>query len=368
MPPLPSSFDSATAASISSIGRRQIDLTDFQIPRLRACRESLTVQQQHAAEIREDLDSLTHAIEALEEAVEEQRGARARRDLRGVVEEFRTKLANLRKDARSALLASKRAIDTQNASKREELLRSSVMKTKQTSGEKTAEDALMKANNDVTDTLHRTMGLMQGELERSVLSVQMLESSTKTLSSTSITHDVLTGMLGTSKHLITALEKSDWLDRLLILAALAFFIVIVLFILKQRIFDRGVRIAFWWTRFLPDMGGGTGKGMAGALNRAEAGSFSPSASSVVAAAATSVSAAAMMASSGSKIVSQGLNAVTASPVTGDKAVGHISDSLEQVLGDVTFSETAPTPLPAETAVEMPRGPDTDAPGTVHDEL
>lgn len=55
----------------------------------------------------------------------------------------------------------------------------------------------------------------------------------------------------TSKQLITALEKADWTDRLLILAALSFFILIVLFILKQRIVDRGIRIAFWWTRFLP---------------------------------------------------------------------------------------------------------------------
>ena len=55
----------------------------------------------------------------------------------------------------------------------------------------------------------------------------------------------------TSKHLITALEKSDWLDRLLVLAALAFFVLTVLFILKQRIVDRGLRMAFWWTRFVP---------------------------------------------------------------------------------------------------------------------
>lgn len=32
----------------------------------------------------------------------------------------------------------------------------------------------MKANNDVTETLQRTIGLMQGELERSVLSTQLL--------------------------------------------------------------------------------------------------------------------------------------------------------------------------------------------------
>jgi protein transport protein SEC20 len=57
--------------------------------------------------------------------------------------------------------------------------------------------------------------------------------------------------MGTSKQLITALEKSDWLDRLLIITALVFFFLVVLFILKQRIVNRGFRIAFWWTRFLP---------------------------------------------------------------------------------------------------------------------
>lgn len=35
----------------------------------------------------------------------------------------------------------------------------------------------MRANNDVTEALRRTIGLMQGELERSVLSTQMLGTS-----------------------------------------------------------------------------------------------------------------------------------------------------------------------------------------------
>jgi len=85
------------------------------------------------------------------------------------------------------------------------------------------------------------------------------EASTASLKATSTTQDILTGLLGASKQLVTALEKADWLDRLLIFAALAFFTLVVLFILKQRIVDRGLRIAFWWTRFLPsrDQGGST---------------------------------------------------------------------------------------------------------------
>ena len=67
---------------------------------------------------------------------------------------------------------------------------------------------------------------------------------------------MLTSLLGTSKQLVTALEKADWLDRIIIFAALAFFFLVFLFILKQRIVDRGLRIAFWWTRFIPSIGQG----------------------------------------------------------------------------------------------------------------
>ena len=110
----------------------------------------------------------------------------------------------------------------------------------------------MKTNSDVTDALRRTVSLMQAELERSVLTTQMLDSSTATLRSTSLQHDALNSVMSTSKQLITALEKSDWLDRILIISGFVFFLLVVLFILKQRIIDRGFKIAFWWTRFLPD--------------------------------------------------------------------------------------------------------------------
>lgn len=50
---------------------------------------------------------------------------------------------------------------------------------------------------------------------------------------------------------MTALEKADRMDKLLIVAGLVFFSLVVLFILKQRVIDRGIRIALFWTRFIP---------------------------------------------------------------------------------------------------------------------
>ncbi len=93
---------------------------------------------------------------------------------------------------RAALLASKRAIDSKASSNREELQRSWVLKQTKAGSDGGAtyvtepmflssisynyreEDAVIKAQADVTDALRRTMGLMQKELERSVLSTQML--------------------------------------------------------------------------------------------------------------------------------------------------------------------------------------------------
>ncbi|KAJ7512673.1 Sec20-domain-containing protein [Mycena galericulata] len=257
MPPLPNTFDEETLELVAAAQRREKDLTEFQVARLRACQGPLSVQQNLAAELREDIDTFARQIEALGVLVDDQKGAKNRRELKGIVDAFNEDLARLRRDARSALLASKRTIDSLGNSHREELLNPSSVSEKRDLNEKVTDDALMAASDDVTHAMQRTLALLQGELERSVLSAQMLADSTATLRSTSSTQDALTSVMDTSKTLITALEKSDWLDRVLIFAALAFFILVVLFILKQRIFDRGIRIAFWWTRFVPDFSGDT---------------------------------------------------------------------------------------------------------------
>lgn len=83
------------------------------------------------------------------------------------------------------------------------------------------------------------------------LILQRLDASTATLRSTSSTYDALDNILITSKQLVIALEKADRMDKLLIMAGLAFFFLVVLFVLKQRVIDRGIRIALFWTRFIP---------------------------------------------------------------------------------------------------------------------
>ena len=63
MPPVPIAFDEATKSLIENLGRRQKDLKDFQIPRLRTCKGPLSLQQQYAAEIREDVEVFAKQLE-----------------------------------------------------------------------------------------------------------------------------------------------------------------------------------------------------------------------------------------------------------------------------------------------------------------
>ena len=63
MAPIPSSIDNETNALILDLQRRQKDLSEFQLSRLRDCRESIAVQQRFAGEMKEDLDFFDRQIE-----------------------------------------------------------------------------------------------------------------------------------------------------------------------------------------------------------------------------------------------------------------------------------------------------------------
>ncbi|CAD6577868.1 MAG: hypothetical protein TREMPRED_002054 [Tremellales sp. Tagirdzhanova-0007] len=108
------------------------------------------------------------------------------------------------------------------------------------------DDALQTKTNEVTDALRRTSSLMQAELERSVLTVQMLDGSTNTLQLTQTLYDTYHHLLLSSNTLIKALERADWTDRLLILAALVLFLLVVGWILKRRVLDKVTGGIGWW--------------------------------------------------------------------------------------------------------------------------
>lgn len=117
----------------------------------------------------------------------------------------------------------------------------------------------MAASNDVTEALRRTTRLMQQELERSVLSTQMLrellfyhacgvlfidflhiEESSKTLRATSDSYVTMDGLMDVSQALVKALQRADWIDRIIIGLALGVFVLTAAYIVKRRVLDRSV--------------------------------------------------------------------------------------------------------------------------------
>ncbi|KAG8947150.1 hypothetical protein FRC04_011002 [Tulasnella sp. 424] len=234
--------------------RRLKDLQEHSIPNLRDCKGPLAFQQQLAAEIRDDIDIFNRELQRLDALVDDQVTEKDRLKVADWVEETTEMIQHVKKDYRAALLTSKRNIDTQSKSYRDELLRSSVVasSSKPSSSEKLrGDDALMKASNDVTEAFRRTTTLMQQELERSVLTQQIFDESSRTLSATSDLYTSFSTLLNTSKSLVTALERSDTLDRLLITASLLLFFTVVAYIVKKRVVDKGLGLAFWWLKYLP---------------------------------------------------------------------------------------------------------------------
>lgn len=162
--------------------------------------------------------------------------------------------------------------------------------------------------------------------------------------------------MSTSKHLITALEKSDWMDRMLVFAGLLFFVLVVLFILKQRLVDRSLRIAFFWTRFIPDFSGDE------ALLAMEKGevSLSATASSV---ASTVVATASMMASVAATSLASSAPPVVGSDVPESSVM---TDASTETLTSVYSYSTLPEGEYVTTSSSAEETTETETPP--HDEL
>lgn len=63
MAPIPAIFSEDTISLVSAAQRHQTDLVEFQIPRLRSCKGPLSLQQNLAAELKEDVDSFARQVE-----------------------------------------------------------------------------------------------------------------------------------------------------------------------------------------------------------------------------------------------------------------------------------------------------------------
>ncbi|ORX38568.1 Sec20-domain-containing protein [Kockovaella imperatae] len=255
--------------------RRLHDIRTFQLDRLRSCR-TLGMWTELVGEMKADLERARANLEMARELAESQLKPSEREQVLSKIDMADAELAELRIAYRETLLSSKTAITSMSKSKRHELNSSSSFDktTTRSSGlnegtegagasrseydeaargrqrdpkrSDMGDDALQTKTNEVTDALRRTTMLMQAELERSVLAVQTLDSSTQTLRLTQTLYDNYTSLLTTSSQLVKAIEKADWYDRLLILGAFLFFLMVVGWVIKRRVLDKVVGGVGWW--------------------------------------------------------------------------------------------------------------------------
>ncbi|KAF5314580.1 hypothetical protein D9611_007059 [Ephemerocybe angulata] len=357
MPPIPSKLAEDASDLIASLERRARFVEEDILPRLLACGSPPSSanpspggpkdQQRLAEEAREELGVLSRDLDNLSITVDDQSGERARSELRDVVERWSDRLHELRAKTRTAILTSKRAVDAQKLNTN----RAELFARAPSSSEKPSDPAsqnLESASQNLTTSLHRLMASMQAELQTSVLSTQLLTTSTTTLSAASAQHDSLTAAMDTAKEILGALEKADWMDRLVLIGAFMFFICVVVWVGWARTIGRGVRVVFSILSWVPGLGSGSSK----AVEFVPASAVASATASVV---SIAVSAASVASSLAGSLSQKGANAVeepepTPTPVAVvqiDENGGNLEDAaISEILSSVLPPEPTPEPTPS----------------------
>ncbi|WVQ74889.1 hypothetical protein IAR50_004496 [Cryptococcus sp. DSM 104548] len=263
MPPIPPS------SSLPGIFRHLNDIRTYQLPRLSSpSGVPLPTQlfEELVEELRVDLEGVRRGLEREKEMIafgaggqeDEARIDGAEREYQELKSLFRHAVVQAKKNM--AVRHARSQVLPQKESEKDDLVKKTTPINEKGTARSAADlgvggdDELQTKTNEVTSALRRTTALMQTELERSVLSVQMLESSTQTLTLTQTLHETYTSLLTSSHTLIQTLSRADTLDRYIILASLLFFLLVCGWIVKRRVLDKALG-AGWWVV------GGVGKGV-----------------------------------------------------------------------------------------------------------
>jgi len=97
-------------------------------------------------------------------------------------------------------------------------------------------ESLVSQHSNITSSLKSISRQLASTVERSSLTLNSLEGSSKTLQEVDDEHRGLSGVIGQSKKLITKYMRREVTDKVLIIFALSFFFAVVFYILRKRVF------------------------------------------------------------------------------------------------------------------------------------
>lgn len=103
-----------------------------------------------------------------------------------------------------------------------------------------SDDESLLASEDLTSALRQTVGLLSDSLTQSAFSAELLEESTNSLSTLSFDYATFSDLVKNSGGILKSMERQDKIDALMLLGAYLFFALCIGYILKVRIWDKGV--------------------------------------------------------------------------------------------------------------------------------
>ncbi|KAK7203175.1 Sec20-domain-containing protein [Myxozyma melibiosi] len=168
----------------------------------------------------------------------------ASKDLSTRLYELKEDLKLDRSAYRKAQLASRKSTLARQRQERD-LLFSSPRSSSSSSTPTPSQPRSLRAAEDATQSLRRTHTLLEAEIARSSLSLDVLDSSNATLRKLERQYSAFDVVLGASRKVIAVLEQADKWDRIYMLASLAFLLVVVTWVLWRRVLKGPVKLILW---------------------------------------------------------------------------------------------------------------------------
>ncbi|KAF9437383.1 hypothetical protein BGZ76_000918 [Entomortierella beljakovae] len=248
MPPIPPTLPRPIQTQIDTL-RKEYQSLENLINRLKNITGgTLSIQQELVRNAREESKAIEAKIDELRALSDEQDRESDRTLILTMLEKIEAQFKSQQQSLRQAILTSKQAIDREAKSERELLFSGSKSAIelsqlrRRGAGDTNSSEYLLNTSKDVNASLGRTLELMQQEVERTAHSAKTIDESSKTLKATVNEYQTYDEVLKRGKNLITKLNKADLMDRLLIGFGLLVFCLVVAYILKKRIADRGVSL------------------------------------------------------------------------------------------------------------------------------
>ncbi|UZJ54309.1 hypothetical protein CBS101457_003629 [Exobasidium rhododendri] len=223
------------------------DVEAFQIPHLLAPHTGIDELETIERDLLLTLKKIEAELENfLLDCADAGNSARERSAWSDAIQNAQSQVARVKKESQEALVRSRKqwkaqarnALWSDMAQSKEEREKRKAAST----ADQSSEDKLMTASGDVTSALQRAVTSMSIELEKSSYSSQLLDESSMTIQRASLEYTSFTDLVSSSRKLIKSMERADFIDAIKLCLSFAFFLLCIAYIIKRRIWDKGIGI------------------------------------------------------------------------------------------------------------------------------